>query len=135
VTKIWERLFLGNLKDAEQLANSNHFRIASVVSLCTEEIRTKADRIEYLHIPIADSRLIPAPKFEEVMTAMANAVQRGNLLMHCLAGMSRSPIMIAAWLHRCGYASIDKALAEISELRDIDPSPVLLRSVKEHLTK
>jgi protein-tyrosine phosphatase len=69
------------------------------------------------------------------MTAMANAVQRGNLLMHCLAGMSRSPIMIAAWLHRCGYASIDKALAEISELRDIDPSPVLLRSVKEHLTK
>ena len=135
MTKIWEMLFLGNLKDAEQLASSNRFRIASVVSLCTEEIRAKADTIEYVHIPIADSRPIPAPKLEEVIAAMAKGVRRGNLLMHCLGGMSRSPVMVAAWLQRCGYAAIDKALAEIAELRDIEPSPVLIRSVKEHLKR
>jgi protein-tyrosine phosphatase len=60
-------------------------------------------------------------------------VGRGPLLIHCVGGMSRSPIMVAAWMHRCGYMGIDRALAEISELRDIDPSPVLLKSVKERL--
>jgi hypothetical protein len=41
--------------------------------------------------------------------------------------------MVAAYMSRCGYAGIDKALDEIAELRDIAPSPVLLQSVKEHL--
>jgi len=49
--------------------------------------------------------------------------------------MSRSPILIAAWLHRCGYAGIDKALSEIAELRDLAPSHTLLRSIKELLSK
>jgi hypothetical protein len=34
----------------------------------------------------------------------------------------------------CGYKNIEAALEEISDLRSIiDPSPVLLRSIKEHL--
>jgi len=39
----------------------------------------------------------------------------GNLFVHCIGGSSRSPVMLAAWMHRCGYAAIDKALAEIAE--------------------
>jgi protein-tyrosine phosphatase len=65
------------------------------------------------------------------MFAIAIGVRRGNLLVHCLAGKSRSPILIAAYLDRCGYAGIDKALAEIAQLRDIAPSQVLLRNVKQ----
>jgi protein-tyrosine phosphatase len=55
--------------------------------------------------------------------------------VHCLAGKSRSPILIAAWLHRCGYAGIDKALSQIAELRDLAPSRTLLASVKEVISK
>jgi protein-tyrosine phosphatase len=131
VTKIWERLFLGELKDAQQLARSNPQRISTVISLCREQAVNKAAKITYIHIPIADSRPITAQKFEDIMFAIAIGVRRGKLLVHCLAGMSRSPILIAAWLHRCGYAEIDKALAEIAELRNIAPSQVLLRSAKE----
>ena len=69
------------------------------------------------------------------MFAMAIGVRRGNLLVHCLAGMSRSPILIAAWLDRCGYAEIDKALSQIAELRDLAPSDTLLSSVKDLLSK
>ena len=86
-------------------------------------------------MPIADSRPIAAQRFEEVMKAIERGVHQGELLVHCVGGMSRSPIMVAAWLHRCGYAGIDKALAEIAELRDIDPSPTLLRSVQETLSR
>jgi hypothetical protein len=49
--------------------------------------------------------------------------------------MNRSPIVVAAWLHRCGYAGIDKALSEIAALRDLAPSDTLLRSVKDLLSR
>lgn len=135
MTRIWERLYLGSLKDAEKLARSNPQRITTVVSLCREKAVRQAPKITYIHIPIPDARPISAQKFEDIMFAMAIGVRRGNLLVHCLAGMSRSPILVAAWLHRCGYTGIDKALSQIGELRDLAPSHILLSSVKDLLSK
>ena len=135
ITKIWERLFLGNLKDANHLARMNPLRITTVVTLCEEPIVRKAAKITYINVPIPDARALTAQKFEDIMFAIAVGVQRGNVLVHCFAGMSRSPIMVAAWMHRCGYVGIDKGLAEIAKLRIIQPSPVLLRSTREHLNK
>ena len=135
MTKIWERLFLGSLKDAEQLARSNPQRITTVVSLCRQQAVRRASKITYIHIPIPDARPISAQKFEDILYAMAIGVRRGNLLVHCLEGMNRSPILIAAWMHRCGYAGIDKALSEIAALRDLAPSDTLLRSVKDLLSR
>jgi atypical dual specificity phosphatase len=135
VTKIWERLFLGSLKDAEQLARSNPHRITTVLSLCRQQAIHRAPKITYIHIPIPDARPISAQKFEDIIYAMAIGVRRGNLLVHCLEGMNRSPILIAAWLHRCGYAGIDKALSEIAALRELAPSDTLLRSVKDLLSR
>jgi atypical dual specificity phosphatase len=131
VTRIWERLYLGELQDAQRLARSNPQRINTVITLCREQPAIRATKIAYIHIPISDLRPMSAQKFEDIMFAMAVGVRRGNLLVHCFAGMSRSPILIAAWLHRCGYAGVDKALGEIAKQRRIAPSDVLLKSVKE----
>ena len=58
----------------------------------------------------------------------------GKVLLHCVGGMSRTPLIAAYWLHRCGYKNIDAALEEIAKLRpSIDPSPILLLSLKERL--
>lgn len=133
MTKIWERIYLGSLKDAELLARSNPQRITTVVSLCQEQIVHRAAKLTYIRIPIWDTRPISAQKFEDILFAIAIGVRRGKLLVHCLAGKSRSPILVAAWLDRCGYAEIDNALSQIAELRDLAPSPTLLASVKEVL--
>jgi protein-tyrosine phosphatase len=134
MTTIWARLYLGSFKDAEHLPTANPCGITTVVSLCKEVVR-RATTVSYVHLPIADSRPITVLRLNEIMSAIADGVRRGNLLVHCVGGSSRSPIMIAAWFDRCGYADIDRALAEISEVREIDPSPVLLKSVKERLTR
>jgi hypothetical protein len=133
VTKIWERLYIGNLKDAAQLARSNPKKIGTVISLCADQAAQRASKIIYIHIPIPDARAILRPKFEDVMFAIAIGVRRGSVLLHCREGMNRSPIMMAAWMDRCGYAEIDKGLAEIGEVRDLAPSRALLTSVKELL--
>lgn len=135
MTKIWERIYVGSLRDADLLARSNPERIRTVVSLCQEQIVHRSPKLTYIRIPISDTRPISAQKFEDIMFAVAIGVRRGNLLVHCLAGKSRSPIVVAAWLDRCGYAGIDNALSQIAELRELAPSRTLLASVKEALNR
>jgi protein-tyrosine phosphatase len=136
MTRVWDRLYLGSLKDAEHLAAANTTAITAVLSLCSEEIMRRSRTIDYMHIPIADAQPISARQFEEIMAAIERGLQRGNLLIHCAAGFSRSPIVAAAWMHRCGYLNFEAALQEIADLRpSIDPSPVLLKSVKENLNR
>ena len=136
MTRLCSRLFLGGIKDAERLATDNPAGITAVISLCAEEVVPKRPDVKYVRIPIDDARPISLPQFEAVMTAIAEHVRSGKVLLNCGAGMSRSPIFAAAWMHRCGYLHVESALLEIAELRPlIDPSPVLLRSVMEHLSK
>jgi Dual specificity phosphatase, catalytic domain len=133
VTKIWERLYVGSLKDAVQLARSNPRRIATVISLCRQKAVPRSPKITYIHIPIPDAAPISAQKLEDILYAMAIGVRRGSVLVHCREGMNRSPILVAAWMHRCGYGEIDKALSEIAKLRDLAPWRALLTSVRDSL--
>jgi atypical dual specificity phosphatase len=137
ITMVWKReLFIGSLNDAEHLASANPMKIAAVLSLCREQIERKSETIHYLRIPIADAQPISTRQFEEIMAAIEQGLGQGNLLIHCVAGFSRSPIMAAAWMHRCGYLNFEAALEEIGSLRpSIDPSPILLKSVMEELSR
>ena len=137
MTKVWERaVFVGSLKDAEELVGANSMKSASVLSLCPEQIERTSPNIHYMRVPIADAQPASKEQFDEIMDAIDHGLRRGNLLIHCAAGYSRSPIMVAAWMHRCGYLDFEAALQEIGKLRPaIDPSPVLLKSVKEELRR
>jgi len=136
ISRLCSRLFVGGIKDAAGLATDNSAGITAVISLCAEEVVPKRRDAKYVRIPIDDDRPISLPQFEAVMSAIAEHVRNGKVLLHCVGGMSRSPILAASWMHRCGYLHIESALLEIAELRPvIDPSPVLLRSAMEHLSK
>jgi atypical dual specificity phosphatase len=136
ITRVWERLCLGSVKDAEHLASANPRGITTVVSLCPEQVVHRAGNVSYVRIPIADACPISARQFEAVMAAVSAHIRTGAVLLNCAAGMSRSPIFVAAWMHRCGYLHLEAALQEIADLRPIiDPSPGLLKSVKEHLAR
>jgi protein-tyrosine phosphatase len=131
ITKIWQRLSVGSLEDARSLAAANPSGIKTVVSLCPDEVVPLNNKIEYVQIPVTDSQPISTRQFDHIMATIAKSVRGGAVLVHCLEGISRSPMLCAAWMHRCGYASIDQALAEIADLRPIiDPSPVLLASLR-----
>ena len=54
MTKIWERLFIGGITDAEKLAVGNPHGITTVVSLSELPVESKRRDINYLHLPIAD---------------------------------------------------------------------------------
>jgi protein-tyrosine phosphatase len=133
VTQVWERLFVGGIGDAEALAESNPLEITTVVTLCRETVQKFAPGVNYLHFPVPDARPIPVGRFDAIIDALWENIRWGTVLVHSLAGASRSPIMAAAWMHVVGCKDIDAALADIGRLRSIVPNRNLLRSVKEEL--
>jgi protein-tyrosine phosphatase len=134
ITRVWERLFVGNLWDAEELSSSNPGAISTVISLCEEPVLQRNPGINYMHVAIADAAPIPVGRFDSIINSIGENIRLGTVLIHCGSGISRAPIMTAAWMHVVGYKNIDAALEEIAKLRPIvSPSPILLTSVKEYL--
>jgi hypothetical protein len=135
ITKVWEHLYIGGLKDAERLNADNPASITAVVSLCPE-LLPKAKSITYVENPIADAQPIPLAQFEEIMKTLTEQISSGTVLLVCAAGMSRSPIMAAAWMHHSGILDFDAAMRHIGVLRPtIDPSPILMGSVRGSLSR
>jgi protein-tyrosine phosphatase len=133
MTKIWERLHIGGLADANELAADNPSGITTVVSLCEVPVENKRLGINYLHLPITDDEPVPVYQFDAIIDALSENIKWGTVLLHCSLGISRAPSMAAAYMDACGYKSIDAAIREIQEVRCIHPSDVLLKSLKEHL--
>jgi protein-tyrosine phosphatase len=134
VTQIWERLFLGSLYDAERLCRANPHAIGAVLSLSATLPCNTRREINYIHLHVEDAHAIPVDQFTAVMSAIAENIRCGRLLIHCGSGISRAPVIVSAYLHVVGYKQFDAALLEIAGLRPIiAPSAILLASVKEHL--
>ncbi len=133
-TQIWERLYLGGRDDAERLFRLNPHGIKTVISLCEEQVLLQNSEINYLHHPIADATSIKVGQFDKIIDAIAENIRWGKVLVHCGAGVSRAPLIVASWMHVVGYKNVDDALNEIAGLRPIiDPSDILLSSAKVHL--
>ena len=134
ITRVWERLYVGGHNDAEGLAKSNPLGITTVVSLCEQEVIRRSSGVNYRHFPVEDATPLEAASFDAIMDAISDSVRQGSVLLHCGSGMSRAPILVAAWMNVAGYKNIDEALEEIAEARPIiTPSKILLASVRRHL--
>jgi protein-tyrosine phosphatase len=136
-TQVWERVFVGSLHDAGDLARSNPHRITTAISLCSEPIRVKSFGLNYVQFPLADNRGILVGEFERIIHAIGENVRRGRVLVHSYGGMIRSPIVTAAWMRVCGYKSIDDALLEIAAICSIisTESNALLVSIRRRLRR
>ena len=134
MTRIWERLFVGGLSDAQRLARGNPNHIDTVISLCEACVASKRQGVNYIHIPIEDDQSVPAGQFDSIIDAIAKNVRWGTVLLHCGVGVSRAPSLTAAWMYCVGYKNLDSALEEIKRLRPaIDPSTILLESIRSYL--
>src|SRR5664280_2855601 len=134
MTRIWERLYIGGLADAEELADENTIDIATVISLSEIPVQTRREDVKYVLLPIEDDVPVPVRQFYGVMDAIRKNIRWGTVLLHCGVGVSRAPSLAAAYMAAVGYKSIDAALNEIRKARPfIHPSTVLVESLKENL--
>src|ERR1035437_2779480 len=134
MTQVWERLYVGSLADAEELADDNPDGITTVISLSEVAVQTRREEVNYVHLPIEDDVPVPVRQFYGVMDAIRKNIRWGTLLLHCGMGVSRAPSLAAAYMAAVGYKGIDAALKEIRKVRPfIHPSSTLVNSLKENL--
>jgi protein-tyrosine phosphatase len=118
---IQERLFLGQI---EALSLLKEYKITHVVSICEDAFLKGVEwppGIMRLHLNLADNpQVMIRPFFDQVAKFIHEALKRSNhrVLVHCVAGRSRSASFMAAYLIRHGTPpSSEKALAFIRSRR------------------
>lgn len=121
--EILPRIFLGSAQVAK---NWNWLRTNKITHILdigknNPELFNKA--IQYLSIPLEDSvDAILTPNLlnkchQFIMQAQLNP--RASILIHCFAGVSRSPTILASFLMRRNKWGLEKALSTIRDRRPV----------------
>ena len=134
MTRIWERLFIGGLTDAQRLAKENPYGITTVISLTESRIGSKRRGVNYLGFPIDDVEAVSTQQFDAIMDGLYENIRWGRVLLNSGQGISLAPSLAAAYMDAVGYKNVDAALKEIRQVRPfVSPSHTLLNSLKENL--
>jgi atypical dual specificity phosphatase len=81
---------------------------------------------------IIDGAIAAASSLKGAGTVPTGRPGRGRILVHCSAGISRSPTVVAAYLMRRRGMTLKGALGQIVRVRpQISPNPGFLRQLKE----
>lgn len=157
-------LYLGNWYNGGNLTKENPFNIQAVLDLSTTHVdREDANydavyakppasepypenpQITYLHVPFFDGEEIPEKEFWLCIHFLMkhHFHLKQNVLVHCNAGISRSPMITAAYLlwsakHNNSNLEISNKLldvfvAAIKTKRNINPARDIYISAKKHL--
>ncbi|KAJ3327461.1 dual specificity phosphatase 12 [Blyttiomyces sp. JEL0837] len=113
-------LFLSSFDQSQHLEQLQGLRITHVVSIGLEFQETfAADGIKYLIISLPDeddANIIQ--HFDDCHAFLRSALDaKGAALVHCVAGVSRGPTIVAAYLMRELNCSVDFALEKIRQCR------------------
>jgi len=115
------KLFLGNIGSYNNKIFLMENKIRAIVSICPEVISPKSDEfiLDHLLLPILDSE--KAEIFEE-LDRVADFVEKhmnlGNsVLVHCMAGSSRSAAFVIGYLMRKNNWCFEKTYLFVKEKR------------------
>ena len=130
MTEVWDKLLIGGIGDALEVAESNEFGITTVITLCREPIRIRRGGVNYLNFPVVETSPMPTGWLDPIIDALFENIRWGKVLV-ASNGTIVAPVIAAAWMHTVGFKDFDAALAEIGKLHTVEPSPILLRSIRK----
>lgn len=128
---VTDELYLGNQSAAEYRHHDGEFDHVLTVS------HTKAP-LTTVHRPIQDSERVDQAAFTNaVETARTLFQSSGSLLIHCAAGISRSPTVVATTLTAERYIrSFELAIEIVRDIRPhVSPHPALLQCAEQYLNE
>ncbi|KAI6184229.1 Protein-tyrosine-phosphatase [Aphelenchoides bicaudatus] len=141
ITQVLDFFFLGSQQDAQNPTILKKFGITRVINLSDAP---KSDLIEpdnFLRIPIRDSHDAKIlPHFDEAFEFIEEARRTNQkILVHCLAGISRSPTLCIAYIMRSKGWTCDKAYKFVKSRRpSVSPNLNFVGQLflyEEHLRK
>ena len=117
--EIVERLFLGSWKAAYDQPLLEELKINHILSLGKEPSFLPVSKFKrmFIDIPDRDNEDL-GQHFEKAVEFIDNAIESGGtILVHCIAGVSRSASCVIAYLMKKRGMSLDEALAHTKSRR------------------
>lgn len=122
---------VGSLDEAANSALLRRHGIEAVLSLTEVDFEAGA-----LHevIAVQDRQPLPAAAIGRITAFIHRQVSsRRKVLVHCQMGISRSPALVACYLHEYEGMALEAAIGRIQRARPCaDPHPALLASIEAH---
>jgi len=119
--EICDKIYLGSKSSAESRINLQEHGITHVINTTEETDEKFPESFKYLSVKIWDSPTQEIlPYFEECFNFIDNALeQNGAVLVHCAAGISRSPSFVIGYLMRKRRMSFEDAFQLVKSKRPI----------------
>jgi protein-tyrosine phosphatase len=112
-------LYLGGAASAMGREEMKKHDIQCVINISTELDNQFEDELQYKRIAVSDEAGVDIAKyFDESSVFIDEARKQGrNVLVHCLAGMSRSATLVIAYLMKCEKMTLFEAYWHVKERR------------------
>ncbi|CAF0802310.1 unnamed protein product [Rotaria sp. Silwood1] len=135
MTEILPHIFVGNALDAQSQERLTQNGITHIVN-CTPDLPFYWEKkYEYMRIGALDSPSQNLRKhFDDFIEFIDNAlrVKTNNVLVHCSAGISRSPTLVLAYMMKKNRWTLDEAFDKMRKLRQIvDPNVSFIIQLRE----
>lgn len=130
--QIIEQIYVGSYNAATMLDYTNRESISSVLN-CTPDAHEGLKEFKVTQLNINDGEEIPHSVIELAITTIRESIARGEkILVHCHAGISRSPSLVCAYLISVGF-SWDEAVDMVRNQRpQVYPHSAIERSIKNY---
>lgn len=128
-------LYLGSIAAAQSSFSIRSLGITHILTVA-DSIQPKfPKRIHYKIVEVTDEDHTPLlPHFDECVEFIQRAISEGgSVLVHCLAGVSRSASVVAAYLMKVEEMALNEALKHIRQKRPlVSPNPGFMRQLEEY---
>ncbi|CAF3095951.1 unnamed protein product [Rotaria sp. Silwood2] len=126
MTQILPHIFVGNINDAQNIDRLNQNGITHIVNSTPDlpffwEKKCQYMRVDVLDIPSENIR----KHFDKTFQFIDEALHKktNSVLVHCSAGISRSPTLVLAYMIKKHHMTLDEAFNKMRQLRQIvDPN-------------
>ena len=126
-------LAVGSVVAASDLESLARHGIRAIVDASNREENPRFPGILYQEVPIDDPDERLAEFLPGVVEFLDETRRLGPVLVHCVAGVSRSPALAICYLHERYAFSLPAALDHVRSRRtQADPHPLFLRVILEY---
>jgi protein tyrosine phosphatase (PTP) superfamily phosphohydrolase (DUF442 family) len=139
MTEILPHIFVGNIHDSQNLDRLKQNGITHIINSTPDlpffcETKYKYLRVDVLDLPSQNIRKYFDKAFQFIDDALRT--KTNNVLVHCSAGISRSPTLVLAYMIKKNHMKLDEAFHQMRQLRQIvDPNVSFILQLRDWESK
>jgi protein-tyrosine phosphatase len=121
MTHIIDGLYIGSESNAKNLDELSSEQIRCIVNVTSHVPLYHSDQLQYCHLPADDTQKQNLLEyFDRAYSFIHNAIENNEkVLVHCVAGISRSPAIVIGFLMRYAKMNMNDAYDYVKRKRSI----------------